>query len=251
MKILVVDDEQEFVEVLSAAFQVYRPGYSVTSANTGAEGLATAETMDPDLVILDVMLPDLDGLEVCRRLRGKCDARILLLSARDKPEDIARGMDAGADGYVTKPFTYPALMDRVDDLLFRGMPTPGAERPGVLEWGSLVVDFGRGEVKLHGRTVDLTAQEYRVLEELARNPGQIISHKSLMARVWADEYRFDAQTLRVYVYRLRKKIEADPHRPRHIVTHHGKGYRLARGDGAEGDAGEEEADWHRARTRSA
>ncbi len=230
MKILVVDDEREFVEVLVAAFGIYRPGYTVMVAHTGTEGLATAEMTDPDLVILDATLPDLDGLEVCRRLRARRDVPILLLSPNDEEEDIARGTEAGADGYVTKPFKYPTLMSRVDELLFRTTVAPSAERPTVLEWGGLVLDFAQGRVTLRGKVIDLTALEYRILEELARSPGEVISHQTLLARIWTDEYRHDPQNLRVYVYRLRQKIEADPKHPRHIVTHHGEGYRLAGGD---------------------
>jgi two-component system KDP operon response regulator KdpE len=230
MKILVVDDEREFVEVLVAAFEIYRPGYTVIATHTGTEGLATAEMTDPDLVILDATLPDLDGLEVCRRMRARRQVPILFLSASGKDEDIAQGMEAGADDYVTKPFRYPTLMARVDDLLFRTTAMPSAERPAVLEWGGLVVDFAQGQVKLQGKTLDLTALEYRILEELARSPGQVISHQTLLDRIWADDYRHDPQNLRVYVYRLRQKIEADPQHPRHIVTHHGEGYRLAGGD---------------------
>jgi two-component system KDP operon response regulator KdpE len=226
MKILLVDDEREFVEVLAAAFKIYRPGYSVIAAHSGMEGLARAEMEDPDLVLLDATLPDMDGLDVCRRLRARGDAPVLILAAGHKGEDVDEYLNAGAVDYITKPFPFPALMARVDKILTRsqGMPSPA------FQTGDLVVDFGRGQARLRGRNIHLTGNEYRILEELARKPGQVISHESLLARIWADDYRHDPQYLRTYVYRLRRKIEFDPERPRHIVTHYGKGYRLAKLD---------------------
>lgn len=249
MKILVVDDEREFVEVLAAAFEIYRPGYTVVAAHTGIDALATAEMTDPDLAVLDVMLPDIDGLEVCRRLRASREIPVLLLSAKADKDDVARGIEAGAEDYITKPFKYPALMARIDELLFRAKAMPDSERPGVLRCGDLIINFGQGEVKLRGKQIDLTAQEYRILEELARSPGRVISHETLLARVWGPEYRYDPQYLRTYVYRLRQKIEADPQHPRYILTHHGEGYRLAAEEIDDQEPAKAQTRWHRAKWR--
>ena len=230
MKILLVDDEKEFVKILSVAFQVYRPGYSLVAAYTGMEALSKAETEEPDLVVLDVMLPDIDGVEVCRRLRARGNIPIILLTAKDREEDIVQGFEAGSDDYITKPFSYRTLMARIDALLRRMRAVPATERPGVLCCGELVVDFAQRQVRLRGQDVDLTPREYRILEELARAAGQVVSHQTLLARVWGDAYRDEPQYLKTYVYRLRGKIEDDPHRPRYILTHYGDGYCLARGD---------------------
>ncbi len=230
MKILLVDDEQEFVKILTVAFQVYRPGYSLIAAHTGTEGLARAESEAPDVVVLDVMLPDIDGFEICRRLRARTDVPIILLTAKDREEDIVQGFEEGADDYITKPFSYRTLMARIDALLRRTKAMPGAQRPGLLDWGDLTVDFVQRQVRLRGRNLDLTAKEYRIVEELARNAGHVVSHKNLLARIWGEEYRDEPQYLKTYIYRLRRKIEADPRHPRYILTHYGGGYRLTKGN---------------------
>jgi DNA-binding response OmpR family regulator len=230
MKILLVDDEEEFVKILTVAFQVYRPGYSLIAAHTGTEGLSRAEREDPDLIVLDVMLPDIDGFETCRRLRTRADVPVILLTAKDREEDVVHGFEVGADDYITKPFSYRTLMARIDALLRRTRAMPVGQRPGLLDWGDLTVDFAQRQIRLRGRNLDLTAKEYRIVEELARNAGHVVSHKSLLARIWGEEFRDEPQYLKTYIYRLRRKIEADPRHPRFIITHYGGGYRLAKGN---------------------
>ncbi len=230
MKILVVDDEEDFIKILTVAFQVYRPGYTLIAAHTGAEGLAKAEAEGPDLVVLDVMLPDVDGLEVCRRLRARADIPVILLTAKDREEDIVQGFEVGADDYVTKPFSYRTLMARVDALLRRTRAMPGAQRPGLLRWGDLTFDFTQRQVRLRDRNVHLTAKEYRILEELACNAGHVVSHSTLLTRIWGQDYRDEPQYLKTYIHRIRGKIEADPRHPRYILTHYGGGYSLANGE---------------------
>ena len=239
MKILLVDDEREFIKILSVAFQVYRPGYNLIAAYTGTEGLAKAEEENPDLVVLDVMLPDTDGFEVCRRLRARDDVPVILLTAKDREEDVVQGFEVGADDYITKPFSYRTLMARIDALLRRSRAMPSDEQPGLLRWGDLSVDFVRRHVTLRGGKLDLTAKEYCILEELARNAGHMVTHKTLLVRIWGEAYRDEPQYLKTYIYRLRRKIEADPHHPRYIVTHYGGGYSLANGQYDRGDAVEE------------
>src|SRR3990170_51835 len=162
MKILLVDDEKEFVKILSVAFQVYRPGYSLVAAYTGMEALSKVETEEPDLVVLDVMLPDIDGLEVCRRLRARGNIPVILLTAKDREDEVVQGFEAGADDYVTKPFSYRTLMARIDAVLRRITGMAPTERPGTLCWGELVVDFIGRQVRLRGQNVDLTPKEYRI-----------------------------------------------------------------------------------------
>jgi two-component system KDP operon response regulator KdpE len=236
VKILVVDDEQEFVKILTVAFQVYRPQHTLIAAYTGTEALARAEAEDPDLVVLDVMLPDVDGFEVCRRLRARANVPIILLTAKDREEDVLQGFELGADDYITKPFSYRTLMARIDALLRRANTMPGVQRPGLLRWGDLTIDFVQRRVWLRGRDVDLTAKEYRILEELARNAGSVVSHETLLARIWGEEHRDEPQYLKSYVYRLRSKIEADPRHPRYILTHYRGGYSLGGGDGDASEA---------------
>ena len=240
MKILLVDDEQEFVKVLSVAFQVYRPGYTLITAFTGVEGLAKAETENPDLVVLDVMLPDMDGFEVCHRIRARRTVPIIHLTAKDREENVVQGLEAGADDYITKPFSYRTLMARVDALLRRTRVTTSADLSGVLRWGDLTVDFVQRQVSLRGRSLDLTAKEYRIIEELAREADHVVSHKTLLTSIWGEEYHDEPQYLKTYIYRLRRKIEIDPRHPRYIVTHYGDGYRLGNGGSHEGDVGEQE-----------
>ncbi len=206
MKVLLVDDEPEFIKILSVAFQVYRPGYRLVSAATGQEALSVADLEEPDVVVLDVMLPDLDGLEVCRRLRAERNVPVLLLSAKDREDDVVQGFEAGADDYVTKPCSYRTLMARIEAVVRRSHSPPAA-RPGVLSFGDLVVDLAQRQVWLRGEPVDLTPKEYRILEELARHSGQMVSHEVLLARIWGDDYRDEPQYLKTYVYRLRRKID--------------------------------------------
>lgn len=232
MKILVVDDEEEFIKILTVAFQVYRPGYTLIAAYAGTEALAKADAEDPDLVVLDVMLPDIDGFEVCRRLRTRADVPVILLTAKDREEDIVQGFEVGADDYITKPFSYRTLMARIDALLRRTRAMPGAQRPGLLRWGDLTFDFTQRQVRLRGTNLDLTAKEYRILEELARNAGDVVSHGTLLTRIWGQEYLDEPQYLKTYIYRLRRKIEADPRHPRYILTRYGGGYSLANGEAA-------------------
>ncbi len=232
MKILVVDDEQEFIKILTVAFQVYRPGYTLIAAHNGMEALAKAKAEDPDLVVLDVMMPDIDGYEVCRRLRACGDVPVILLTAKDREEDVVHGFELGADDYITKPFSYRTLMARIDALLRRARTMPGSQQPGLLQWGDLTLDFAQRQVTLGDRNLDLTAKEYRIIEELARNAGQVVSHGTLLTRIWGHEYRDEPQYLKTYIHRLRGKIEADPRHPRYILTHYGGGYSLANGEAA-------------------
>ncbi|MDP2953633.1 MAG: response regulator transcription factor, partial [Chloroflexota bacterium] len=212
--------------VLTVAFQVYRPGYILAAAHTGAEALAMLEDNGPDLVLLDVMLPDLDGFEICRRIRAKSDVPIILLTARGQKEDVIKGLELGADDYITKPFSHQELMARIDALFRRARASLPNGQAGIFRSGELVVDFAQRRATVRGRPVELTPKEYELLELLARNAGQVLNHETLLARIWGAHYRDEPQYLKTYIYRLRRKIEESPHRPRYIVSHYGTGYRL-------------------------
>lgn len=237
--ILLVDDEPSLVEAVG--YMLRREGFSVTVATSGPAALETARAIDPDLVVLDVMLPGLDGLEVCRALRAESTVPILLLSARGEEVDRVLGLELGADDYLTKPFAMRELMARVRAMLRRSRmaaadpaPQPRApehrendqESPAVLEVGDLVIDTARRRVTLAGQAVTLKPKEFDLLYHLAKHPGIVHSRDALLRVVWGYDYPMDTRTIDVHVRWLRQKIEADPSQPRWIETIRGVGYRF-------------------------
>ena len=198
-------------------------GYSVDVVANGADALVGSRDQPPDLVVLDVMLPGIDGIEVCRRLRAGSDVPILMLTARDAVSDRVAGLDAGADDYVTKPFSTPELLARVRVALRRRRDDDRDD--AVLTVGDLVVDIPRHTVNVAGRAVDLTPKEFGFLALLARQPGRVLTHRTILQEVWGPEYGRETQYLRVYASQLRRKLEEDRARPR-LVTAPGVGYRL-------------------------
>jgi two-component system KDP operon response regulator KdpE len=226
MKILLVDDEKDFLRILNTAFQVYRPGYTLLAAHSGKDALTAVAKDSPDLVLLDVMLPDMDGFEICQRIREHSSVPIVMLTARDREGDIVYGLEVGADDYITKPFSHRELMARIDALLRRTRTGSFNGQAGFFRTGDLTVDFARRQAVIRRKRLELTPKEYEVLEHLARNAGQVLSHDALLAKVWGPQYRDEPQYLKTYIYRLRKKIEENPRRPRYIVSHYGTGYRL-------------------------
>jgi two-component system KDP operon response regulator KdpE len=226
MKILLVDDEKDFVKILGMAFHVYRPGYTLVAAHNGNDALAAVSKDAPDMVLLDVMLPDMDGFEICQTIRAQSSVPIILLTARDREEDVVRGLELGADDYLTKPFSHRELMARIDALLRRARATAFNGQAGFFCTGDLTVDFARRQAIIRHKRLELTPKEYEVLEHLARNAGQVLTHDALLAKVWGPQYRDEPQYLKTYIYRLRKKIEENPRSPRYIVSHYGTGYRL-------------------------
>ncbi|HUX85451.1 MAG TPA: response regulator transcription factor [Chloroflexota bacterium] len=223
--ILVVDDEQNLVELVSSYLR--REGYAVLVAQDGERALELAQTHHPDLIVLDVMLPGLDGVEVCRRLRQFTDAYVLMLTARSEEIDKIVGLSVGADDYVTKPFSPRELVARIKALLRR--PRTGAadplDTPQPRRFGDLVLDESRHEVSRHGEVVPLTAREFALLATLAAHPGHVFTRTQLLERVWGDEY-YDDHVVDVHVANLRKKIEDDPAAPRFVETVRGAGYRF-------------------------
>ena len=224
--ILVVDDEANLVELVRDYLQ--REGYRVLVAGDGPTALDLARTQQPDLVVLDVMLPGLDGIEVCRRLRQFSDAYVVMLTSRAEEIDAIIGLSVGADDYVTKPFSPRELVARVKAHLRR--PRTGApddpEPPPVRRFGDLVLDEGRHEVSRQGTVVPLTTREFQLLATVAAHPGRVFTRDQLLERVWGDAY-YDDHIVDVHVGNLRKKIEDDPAHPRFVETVRGVGYRFA------------------------
>ncbi|MBE3586186.1 response regulator [Desulfofundulus thermocisternus] len=220
-RILVVDDERQIRRLLQVALTGY--GYEVEEASGGQEGLVKVATFRPDLVILDLGLPDMDGLEVLRRLREWSRVPVIILSVREQESDKIVALDAGADDYVTKPFGMGELLARIRAALRHAA---GLEKTPVLHFGDLVIDLASRRVTVDEREVKLTPTEYELLKNLAVHAGKVLTHRQLLRAVWGPGSENDTHYLRVYIGQLRRKIEADPSRPRHIITEPGVGYRL-------------------------
>ncbi len=220
-RVLIVDDEPQIRRALRTSLQAH--GYEVATAATGEEGLALAVDAAPDLVLLDLGLPDLDGTEVIRRLRGFSAVPVLVLSVRDQQADKVAALDAGADDYVTKPFGMEELLARLRAALRRAQP--GEPAPPLQRFGELEVDLARRLVRLAGQPVHLTKTEYALLEALVTNPGKLLTHQWLLRRVWGRGYEQESHYLRVYVRALRKKLGDDAAAPALILTEPGVGYR--------------------------
>jgi two-component system KDP operon response regulator KdpE len=221
-RILVVDDEAQILKALRTSLQ--GAGYEVEAAATAAEALTKAAAHPPDGVILDLVLPDGSGTDVCRELRRWSRAPILVLSAVGDEQEKVAALDAGADDYVTKPFGMDELLARLRAALRR------ADAPGdpVVELGELVVDLDQRSVKLRGDSVSLTPTEFELLRLFVRNEGKLLTHPTILREVWGPRYGAESHYLHVYVSQLRRKIEADPTRPRLLLTEPGAGYRLVR-----------------------
>lgn len=223
-KVLVVDDEPRVVQLVRANLGV--EGYEVLVAEDGAQALSMAQSEAPDLVILDLMLPKLDGYEVARRIREFSSVPIIMLTARSGEVDIVRGFDAGADDYLTKPFSVNELMVRVRAVLRRSKFPEEIVARQSFQAGDLVIDFAQQRVTVHQQEVALTPLEYRLLTFLASNAGRVVLHEDILRHVWGPEYRDEIEYVRVYIRYLRQKIEKDPSHPEYIITRPGAGYML-------------------------
>ncbi len=223
-KILVVDDEKPIVDILKLNLQ--KENYEVYEAYDGEEALLKAQTLQPDLVLLDVMLPKMDGFTVCRKIRETSTVPILMLTAREEEVDKVLGLELGADDYITKPFSIRELMARIKANMRRTSPsgTNVKEESETLEIGDFVLDFNRYELYKGGKLVDLTVREFDLIKFLASQPNRIFSRQKLLESVWDYEYYGDVRTVDVTVRRVREKIEDDPSQPAHIMTKRGVGY---------------------------
>jgi len=221
--VLVVEDEAPMRAFLRASLS--SRGFCVVEAGTAAEAITLATSHNPELVLLDLGLPDLDGLQLTRQLREWSRAPIIVLSARGREQDKVDVLDAGADDYLTKPFGVQELLARMRVALRHAAMVDRSDEP-VLDVGALRLDFARREVALAGRALRLTPIEYRLLSLLARNAGKVLTHRHILQEVWGPGHADDAHYLRVYMAQLRRKIETDPAQPRILITEPGVGYRL-------------------------
>jgi len=223
-RILVVDDEPGLARALAINLRAH--GYSVEAVSNGRDALEAAAAEPPDLIVLDLGLPDIDGVDVVRGLRGWTTTPILILSARHAQQQKVEALDAGADDYVTKPFGMDELLARVRAGLRRA-GTPAADEPAVISTDTFTIDLAAHRVTAQdGTAVRLTPTEWHLLDVLVRHPGRLATHKQLLQQVWGPAYGTETNYLRVYMSQLRRKLEADPTRPRHLVTEPGVGYRF-------------------------
>jgi two-component system KDP operon response regulator KdpE len=222
--ILLIEDEPQVTRFLRATLPAH--GYRFVSAETGKAGLVAASVERPDLILLDLGLPDVDGLEVTRSLREWTQTPIVVLSARGQEKDKVQALDAGADDYLTKPIGVAELLARMRDALRHAATRQDSGEPTFVQ-GDLRVDMGARRVFLGAQEVRLTRIEYRLLTTLVRYAGKVVTHRQLLKEVWGPEAVSESHYLRVYMAQLRKKLEADPAQPRYLLTETGVGYRLA------------------------
>ena len=226
-KVLVVDDEKSIVEILT--LNLKNEGYTVCEAYDGEEAVMKAESEKPDLILLDVMLPNMDGFSVCKKIRETSSVPILMITAREEEVDKVLGLELGADDYITKPFSVRELLARVKANMRRSdiVPQQAEVENDIVEIGCFTLDCNRYELYKNGKLIDLTVREFELIKFLSAQPNKIYSRKSLLEYVWDYEYYGDVRTVDVTVRRVREKIEDDPSQPKHIMTKRGVGYYFA------------------------
>ncbi len=225
-KILIVEDDPNLLSTLK--YNLEKEGYSIATATDGAEAIETARGEKPGLIILDIMLPKMSGFEVCRVLRKEMNALIIMLTAKAEETDKIVGLEIGADDYMTKPFSMRELIARVRAMMRRGRagePPPATERT-LLKVNDLEIDLARHSATLRAEALELTPKEFDLLAFLARNKGFVFSREQLLEKVWGYDFAGDTRTVDVHVRWLRQKFEPDPHKPSHLITVRGTGYKL-------------------------
>lgn len=226
-KIVIVEDDRAISDIIK--YNVEKEGYIAYTAYDGQEGLELIEKVDPDLILLDIMMPKMDGLEVCRKVRKTKNTPIIMLTARAEEVDKVVGLEMGADDYVTKPFGVRELMARIRANLRRVEHTQTIEEDGnVISEGDLKIDIGRFEVQKRGEIIELTHLEFGLLKFLSSQKGQVFSRETLLSKVWGYEYYGDIRTIDVTIRRLREKIEDDPSKAEYVLTKRGVGYYFGR-----------------------
>jgi two-component system, OmpR family, response regulator RegX3 len=223
-RVLIVEDEASLAD--SVRYNLEREGYAVETSLDGASALDLFRSATPDLVVLDLMLPHLSGLDLCRLIRAESDVPIIMLTAKDAEADKVAGLELGADDYVTKPFSMRELISRVRANLRRSRIAGDGARGEVLRGGPVELDAARHEVMVRGEAAVLTPKEFDLLETFLSRKGRLLTRDFLIDAVWGADYYGDTKTLDVHVKRLRQKVEDDPHRPRHLVTVRGLGYKF-------------------------
>lgn len=228
--ILVIDDEPQMCRLITTIFQ--NEGARVVSAGTAQEGLEQFESQAPHLVILDIMLPGDDGRDVCQTIRESSDVPVILLTALSQGDEIVRGLDVGADDYVTKPFDRQVLLARARAVMRRAEAQSRKLDNLIFDDGYLMVDLSNRQITTEDEPVRLSATEYDLLRYLMRNPGRVCSFAEILENVWGKEYRYSDEYVHVYIWHLRRKLERDPKNPVYLISEHSVGYRFA---GAQGD----------------
>ncbi len=223
-RILVVDDEKRMVTFIRLNLE--HDGFDVIEAYNGSQAIDRLRDSLPDLILLDVMMPDLDGFEVLRLIREVSAVPVIMLTAKGEENDKVRGLELGADDYVTKPFSPRELVSRIRAVLRRGSFSEEDESGRIDVDGRLVMDFGRHEIWVDGELIQLRPTEYRLLYHLVKNAGWVLTHDQILTKVWGYEYRDEPHYVRLYINYLRKKIEEDPTNPKYILTERGVGYRF-------------------------
>lgn len=224
MTILIVDDESRIRDFVRMNLELER--YSVEEAQNGLEALEKLREILPDLIILDVSMPEMDGFEALRQIRVVSTVPVIMLTVRQSEADKIRGLDLGADDYLAKPFSPPELLSRIRALLRRSFMAPPARKTRIVVDPDLTIDFSRREVTVRGQKVVLRPTEYRLLYHLVSNAGRLLTHETLLSKVWGHEYRDESHYLRLYITYLRQKLEKDPAHPHYILTERGLGYRF-------------------------
>ncbi|TEU18829.1 MAG: response regulator transcription factor [Anaerolineales bacterium] len=222
--ILIIDDDQDLARIVQLSLD--QEGYQTVIATSGLEGLQEAYRVQPDLVILDIMMPGMDGWEVCRRLGEMSNVPILMLTAKGTEADIVKGLQIGADDYLTKPFSVAELIARIQALLRRIGSQLQTDKPSIISIGNLSIDLNRRMVMRDGELVDLTPTEFKLLECFVTHRDRVLPHRFLLTEVWGSEYIDETNYLKLYVRYLRRKLEEDPANPQLIVTEWGVGYRF-------------------------
>ena len=223
-RILVVDDERGLVKLIRLNLE--HDGFEVFEANNGAQAMDRLRAVLPDLVLLDVMMPDLDGFQVLRMIREIGSTPVIMLTAKGEENDKVRGLELGADDYVTKPFSPRELTSRIRAVLRRGSFSDQTDTGKIDVDGRLQIDFDRHEIWVDGELIQLRPTEYRLLYHLVKNAGWVLTHDQILSKVWGYEYEDEPHYVRLYINYLRKKIEKDPTNPRYILTERGVGYRF-------------------------
>jgi len=223
-RILVVDDEKRMVTFIRLNLE--HDGFDVVEAYNGSQAIDRLRDSLPDLILLDVMMPDLDGFEVLRLIREVTSVPVIMLTAKGEENDKVKGLELGADDYVTKPFSPRELVSRIRAVLRRGSFSEEDESGRIDVDGRLVMDFGRHEIWVDGELIQLRPTEYRLLYHLVKNAGWVLTHDQILTKVWGYEYRDEPHYVRLYINYLRKKIEEDPTNPKYILTERGVGYRF-------------------------
>jgi two-component system KDP operon response regulator KdpE len=228
MKALVIEDDANIREAISLIFQLRWPELEVASTPLGEEGIAMVETESPDVVLLDINLPDISGFKILSEIRRFSDVPVLIITVKGEEPDKVRGLELGADDYIVKPFSHLELMARVKAVL-RRYGVMSAEEAEPFSSGGLRIDFAQKKALLRGREVKLTPIEYQVLYHLARSADQFVPSSALAHKIWGEDYPDATESLKVHIRHLREKLEEDPTNPRLILTEHGRGYRLVKG----------------------